>query len=89
MIEELKTELTRLGFDILRVEELYAYNHCVWKCETVNRLGVKPRGFFPWFNQILPPDHRLGGLERSGGSRSGCPQAPMPAVAPSEQREGC
>jgi len=54
----------------------------------VNRLGVKPRGF-PWFSRTLPSDHRPDSLERSVGSRSGHPRPPMPAVAPSEQREGC
>jgi len=55
---------------------------------SVNRLGVKPRGF-PWVSRTLPSDHRPDSLERSGGSRSGRPRPPMPAVAPSEQREGC
>lgn len=54
----------------------------------VNRLGVKPRGF-PWVTRILPSDHRHDSLGQSGGSRSGRPRPPMPAVAPSEQREGC
>ena len=54
----------------------------------VNRLGVKPRGF-PWFNRTLPRYHRSDSLERCRGSRSGRPRPPMPAVAPSEQREGC
>ena len=56
--------------------------------EQVNCLGVKPRGF-PWFSRTLPLDHRPDSLERSGGSQSGRPRPPMPAVAPSEQREGC
>lgn len=49
------------------------------KPQPVNRLGVKPRGF-PWVSRTLPSDHRPDSLERSGGSRSGRPRPPMPAV---------
>jgi len=47
----------------------------------VNCSGVKPRSFFPWIGRTHPTHHRSGGLSRCGGSRSGRPQAPMPAVA--------
>ncbi|ERG97016.1 MAG: transcriptional regulator [Haloquadratum walsbyi J07HQW2] len=49
--------------------------------KAVNCSGVKPRSFFPWIGRTHPTHHRSGGLERCGGSRSGRPQAPMPAVA--------
>ncbi len=47
----------------------------------VNCSGVKPRSFFPWIGRTHPAHHRSDGLYRCGGSRSGRPQAPMPAVA--------
>ncbi len=49
--------------------------------DTVNCSGVKPRSFFPWIGRTHPTHHRSGSLQRCGGSRSGRPQAPMPAVA--------
>ena len=53
-----------------------------------SKISVRPRGF-PWFSRTLPLDHRRDSLERSDGSRSGRPQPPMPAVAPSSRWEGC
>ena len=53
-----------------------------------SKISVRPRGF-PWFSRTLPRDHRSDSLEQSGGSRSGRPRPPMPAVAPSEPVEGC
>ena len=62
-----------LGFQDVLLDSVEAVG------EPVNCLGVKPRGF-PWVSRILPLDHRPDSLERSGGSRSGRPRPPMPAV---------
>ena len=83
-LEEIDLETVPLGRTGLRTSELqfgtWRFGR-VTEAGNVNRLGVKPRGFFPWISRTRLEYPWSGRLERYQRSRSGRPQAPMPAVA--------